>query len=809
MDMDEFFANRMEHDERQEDGESPPFADRHYSSPSSSRKRDRKKKSHRRERRRSTSSSGHSSSDDGRSKHKKRRHHRRRSSSRSRSRSRSRNRSSERRRRHRGGKRSSRRSRSHSSNSDDSWGCSRGDYRNHDSYKFQTPNNTVMVRGLGEHITENEIRKDLLKCGILVKDIRLIRHRETGNSRGFAFTEFHTVADAKKWMDLKKGQIIFEDESEANLIYSVSKTATVDTTSLSCSDWYCSKCNAYNFKRRELCYKCHEVKPPDVETEPMYESSTTPTTSIMLYELDPLTTEEGVLEAFQNYPALAAMPVRSVRVPREAATSLSKRVCYLESNSVADSIKLFVVLRQLQLEIDGVIVQATYHRPHTPVVKNNAAAAALAAAQWTNNSGVEYPADETDTEKMAEYSAGLYAKTDEEYASYLVYYRDYYTKQAEATKGCQSQGRSERRSTLPSQTPPDSSRLTYDQASGYYFDPASGYYYDPTNQHYYDSKTQQFLQWDFKKNKYVTSGQNIRTIVIPETKASTSKKLTLIVGKDKAAQNVAKEMEKWAKNLNQRKEYYKEPDVFSKWTKTEESSPSTEASNSQTSSTGFEISPSRLPPPDDFDPFQVPPRPPNEYGDCLPIEAPEPGSEFLDLQKFACLLCKRQFSSTEGLFKHVDKSTLHRQNLSEVLGVQPAAGDSVDSAQSSANAYRDRAKERRMKFGTDVKPEFKNSLKDLYMKVKEDVVTKYVEEPTKTGIKEDNIGNRMLQKMGWQTGQGLGRDNTGITDPIMAAGRIGKFGLGMDVPGGLDIDDSDDRQTKARKLTLARYMKLD
>lgn len=59
----------------------------------------------------------------------------------------------------------------------------------------------------------------------------------------------------------------------------------------------------------------------------------------------------------------------------------------------------------------------------------------------------------------------------------------------------------------------------------------------------------------------------------------------------------------------------------------------------------------------------------------------------------------------------MDKSTLHRQNLSEVLGVQPAAGDSVDSAQSSANAYRDRAKERRMKFGTDVKPEFKNSLK--------------------------------------------------------------------------------------------------
>lgn len=33
-------------------------------------------------------------------------------------------------------------------------------------------------------------------------------------------------------------------------------------------------------------------------------------------------------------------------------------------------------------------MQAAYHKPHTPVVKNTAAAAALAAAQWTNNSGI-------------------------------------------------------------------------------------------------------------------------------------------------------------------------------------------------------------------------------------------------------------------------------------------------------------------------------------------------------------------------------------------------------------------------------------
>jgi len=52
------------------------------------------------------------------------------------------------------------------------------------------------------------------------------------------------------------------------------------------------------------------------------------------------------------------------------------------------------------------------------------------------------------------------------------------------------------------------------------------------------------------------------------------------------------------------------------------------------------------------------------------------------------------------------------------------------------------------------------------MKVKEDIVTSYVEEPTKDGIKGDNLGNKMLQKMGWQAGQGLGKDNKGIVDPI-------------------------------------------
>lgn len=37
-----------------------------------------------------------------------------------------------------------------------------------------------MVRGLAQHITETDISDDIQTCGLVAKDIRLIRKKETG-----------------------------------------------------------------------------------------------------------------------------------------------------------------------------------------------------------------------------------------------------------------------------------------------------------------------------------------------------------------------------------------------------------------------------------------------------------------------------------------------------------------------------------------------------------------------------------------------------------------------------------------------------
>jgi len=142
-----------------------------------------------------------------------------------------------------------------------------------------------------------------------------------------------------------------------------------------------------------------------------------------------------------------------------------------------------------------------------------------------------------------------------------------------------------------------------------------------------------------------------------------------------------------------------------------------------------------------------------------------------DWVKLACLLCKRQFSSKEILIKHQQMSELHKQNIRNWYNER---GLDPDDESKRVIQYRDRAKERRLKYNEPDKP--LNNLKDKYIKAKEATVD--YEQPTKLGIGSDNKGNKLLQKMGWQEGMGLGKSNQGRTTIIEAEGRLANAGLG-------------------------------
>jgi hypothetical protein len=70
--------------------------------------------------------------------------------------------------------------------------------------------------------------------------------------------------------------------------------------------------------------------------------------------------------------------------------------------------------------------------------------------------------------------------------------------------------------------------------------------------------------------------------------------------------------------------------------------------------------------------------------------------DYIDWQQLVCLLCKRKFANSAQLQKHQKMSDLHKQNLEK-----ERQKESLFNQQSFELQYRDRAKERRDKFGTD------------------------------------------------------------------------------------------------------------
>lgn len=50
--------------------------------------------------------------------------------------------------------------------------------------------------------------------------------------------------------------------------------------------------------------------------------------------------------------------------------------------------------------------------------------------------------------------------------------------------------------------------------------------------------------------------------------------------------------------------------------------------------------------------------------------------------------------------------------------------------------------------------------------------------PTRNPV-DSRIGEKLLKRMGWTEGSGLGKDQQGITEPIVAAGRANRSKVGV------------------------------
>ena len=444
-----------------------------------------------------------------------------------------------------------------------------------------------------------------------------------------------------------------------------------------------------------------------------------------------------------------------------------------------------------------------------------AASSALAAAQWTNkDSGSGLVGDKWSEEelvKMAEYSADLYAKNKEERDYYVEYYKKFYRNGGDtsaakvALKEDVGKKNSDKKSSKDKGTvivdgveykkysTPDTSSYQYDDTSGYYYDPVSTLYYDANSQYYYNSKNNKFFYWDARHETFLPAPDhgNGGDRKEDERKSSSKEKV-------KSAKKIQKDMEKWAKTLNQRKD----------------NSRSAVDVRTESSSNSFQKGSEDIA----FNLLQRKDEPQTSglaglagyASDEEVVEEDKPSKtssnmaiaemKLTDWNTLACLLCQRQFKSRDQLQKHNTMSELHTSNMKNWRSQYSDNGDS--GPQGGGMQYRDRAKERRNKFGDDDKP-IPNKFKEKYLRALDDTSSASGSDLANAPkIAENNKGNKMLQKMGWKDGQGLGKKNQGRTDIILAQQRSQGTGLGTEQSSG---NPNDSYKENARKTLWSRY----
>ncbi|XP_049588438.1 RNA-binding protein 5 isoform X2 [Syngnathus scovelli] len=727
------------------------------------------------------------------------------------------------------------------------------DYREEEE---EEENKTIMLRGLPLNVTEEDIRSTLEKLpGPQPVDVRLMKKR-TGISRGFAFVDFYHLQDSTKWMETNQYKLVIHERNIA-VNYSNRKQRF--------DNWLCSTCGLYNFRKRLKCFRCGATKTEDAATglnaesqQPWEYSGDT----IILRNLPPACTIDEILKALAPFANLSPSNIRLIK---DKQTGLNRGFSFVQLSSPLEASQLLTILQSLQppLKIDGKIIAVDYAKSakkesaQADAIRNSAlsvASTAIAAAQWSA-SQLKPGSSTTTDENYAHQPQGQNFQVWQQQAQGLPpvtgdgilgaapgiknmlpagvilpqVFQPVIINQAalhlagqlDATQLASNFG-------APSLVPaaaniavrnagtaaPDTSTYQYDESSGYYYDPITGLYYDPNSQYYYNPETQQYVYWDNEKQAYVPAppASDATSTTASSSASSTSNKEPKEKKekpKSKSAQQIAKDMERWAKTLNKQKESFKTNVQAVGAQRDEEKKDAADACFTifEKKTGAFEMPPlltQQIKLTEQEPPAKIAPVVANDK-----VSEPEEGGsdskaddsgKITDWAKLVCLLCRRQFPTKEALLRHQQLSDLHKQNLEIHRRSQLSEAELEDLERKEAELkYRDRAAERREKYGVPDPP------KKVFKRA---APTVHYEQPTKDGLTSDNIGNKMLQAMGWQEGKGLGRHQQGITVPISASLRTKGTGLGIK-GSSLEVPPSGNYKDAVRKAMFARFTDMD
>lgn len=476
-----------------------------------------------------------------------------------------------------------------------------------------------------------------------------------------------------------------------------------------------------------------------------------PTHVLIVKGLSLESTNKSVFDAFAPFADL-----KEVRLIREYETGASKGFAFLEFAADADPGLLKVIKTAVPtVKVDGVSVTVEYsrggeNRDAAPPQKNSKVASAAIEAAMAMSA-----ASSQSSIAIAKKPAAATA--------------------AVAPAATASAAAADSTPTVPA-------GLAYDPTTQFYYDPKTLYYWDATTGYYYDGTSGTYLTLDPQSQAYtpVTASLQAKAKATHEANAKSKAKKAQTLNAKKALED----MQRWEKMSKKRKRKTKtaEPAKQATGAIAAGAGAGAGAAGPAAATPGVSVfhQEDDAPPPAAAAAFATQPLPEEasllakfSQPDIDPWEASQQ-RQHAQIDRLACLLCQRRMPTVEKLEKHVRESALHLKNLEAastriLASLSPEQMDEYERVQRAAG-YRDRAAERRGVHGQPGKIKQKRPSKQA--------PAPKPEQPTKHGIGDDNIGAKMLKGMGWNKGQGLGKDGQGITAPIKAEMRLRGAGIG-------------------------------
>nr|XP_028951162.1 SUPPRESSOR OF ABI3-5-like isoform X3 [Malus domestica] len=371
------------------------------------------------------------------------------------------------------------------------------DEKRHREHYSVAPSATIVVKGLSQKTNEEDLYQILAEWGPL-RHVRVIKERNSGTSRGFAFIDFPSVGAARAMMDsmgdeglvVNDRKLFFEYSSkptggaggsfgQENSIKLGHNTHNTHKSTTMPSDWMCISCEYVNFARRTSCFQCNKARTEDAPaadislsnqmTSAKKGSEAGPTHVLVVRGLDENADEEMLRYEFSKHAA-----IKDLRLVRDKFTHVSRGFAFVHFHSVGDATKALEATNGTTLERNGQILRVAYAKsvlgPGSSQ-SSSLAAAAIEAATFAQ-----------------QYDAVGWAP------------KEYNPDDKQSTAGNEQNGgeMAVQQDGLAPQ-----SGFVWDEASGYYYDAASGFYYDPNTGLYYDGNNGIWYTYDNQTQQYI------------------------------------------------------------------------------------------------------------------------------------------------------------------------------------------------------------------------------------------------------------------------------------------------------------------